>query len=240
MKRNALITGGTRGIGSSISKILKSSGFNVVATYLNNHNHAEKFSKENDIDVVCLDSSDWKAVEKELPIIFDKYGKFDTLINNSGITDDSFLHKMTFEQWNRVILNNLTSCFVMSRWMVPEMRKSNFGRIINMSSINAQKGQKGQSNYCAAKAGILGLTKSLAQEVASCGITVNAIAPGYIDTEMVQNVPSGILDKIKKEIPLGRLGTTEEIASVVKWLSDKDSSFVTGMTFSINGGHYMS
>lgn len=238
MQRVALITGGTRGIGEAISKALKDQGYKVAAVYQGNHKAAEAFHKKTDIPIYKWDVSDFKACEKGIQQISRELGPIDILVNNAGITMDGALHKMAYKQWEHVIQTNLTSCFNMCRHVIEPMRAREFGRIINISSINAQKGQFGQTNYSAAKAGIVGLTKSLAQESASKGITVNAIAPGYINTEMVQKIPEPILTQITSQIPIGRLGTPEEVAHAVLFLASEEAKFMTGATLTLNGGQY--
>lgn len=238
MERVALITGGTRGIGKAISKALQEAGYKVATVYQGNHKSAEAFQKETNIPIYKWDVSDFKACEKGVKQVTKDLGPIDILVNNAGITMDGALHKMAYKQWEDVIQTNLTSCFNMCRHVIESMREREFGRIINISSINAQKGQFGQTNYSAAKAGIVGLTKSLAQESASKGITVNAIAPGYIDTEMLQKIPEPILEKITSQIPVGRLGMPEEVAHAALFLASDQAKFMTGATLTLNGGQY--
>lgn len=238
MQKIALITGGTRGIGAAISKSLKDAGYLVAATYQGNHKAADLFQKQTEIPIYKWDVSDFKACEAGIRQVKKDLGPIDILVNNAGITSDGALHKMAYQQWENVIQTNLTSCFNMCRHVIESMRERNFGRIINISSINGQKGQFGQTNYSAAKAGIVGLTKALAQESASKGITVNAIAPGYINTEMVQQIPEPILANITKQIPIGRLGTPEEVARAVLFLASNEAGFMTGATLTLNGGQY--
>ena len=237
MARTAVVTGGTRGIGAAISKALKAAGYTVVASYAGNDEAAAKFKAETGIEVRKWDVSNYEQCAKNLGEI----GPVDVLVNNAGITKDGAFHKMTPEQWYAVINTNLNSLFNMCRPVIEGMRERNFGRIINISSINGQKGQAGQTNYSAAKAGDVGFTKALAQENAAKGITVNAICPGYINTEMVQAVPKDVLEKnILPQIPARRLGEPEEIARCVVFLASDDAGFITGSTLSANGGQYMS
>ena len=240
MARVAVVTGGTRGIGRSISEALKDAGYNVAATYAGNEEAAERFKSDTGIPVFKFDVADFnacaegvKAIEAELG------GPVDVLVNNAGITRDATMHRMRADQWNDVIRTNLDSCFNMARAVIEGMRGRGFGRIVNISSINGQAGQIGQTNYAAAKAGILGFTKALAQEGASRGVTVNAVAPGYVETEMVRAVPANVLEQIVARIPVGRLGQPEEIARAVLFLVADESGFITGSTLSINGGQYM-
>ena len=239
MQRMALVTGGTRGIGRAISVGLKNAGHKVAATYVGNDEAARKFTRETDIPSFKFDVADFKSCEAAVKQIEQELGPVDILVNNAGITRDAVLHKMSPEQWNEVIATNLTSCFNMCRLVIDGMRERHFGRIVNIGSINGQAGQYGQANYAAAKSGIHGFTKALAQEGASRGVTVNAIAPGYIDTEMVRAVPANVLDKIIARIPVGRLGHTDEIARGVLFLVSDDAGFITGSTLSINGGQHM-
>jgi acetoacetyl-CoA reductase len=238
MQRLALVTGGTRGIGAAISQTLKLAGYQVAAIYHGNHKVANDFQKKTDIPVYQWNVGDFKACELGIKRVIEDLGPIDILVNNAGITSDGALHKMDYIQWEKVIQTNLTSCFNMCRHVIESMRAREFGRIINISSINGQKGQFGQTNYAAAKAGIVGLTKSLAQESALKGITVNAIAPGYINTEMVQQIPKPILEKITNQIPMGRLGTPEEVARAVLFLVSDHAGFMTGTTLTLNGGQY--
>lgn len=235
----AVVTGGTRGIGAEISKQLKLAGYNVVANYMNNQKAADEFQKETNIDTMSWDVSSYEQCQEAIKLITDTYGSIDILVNNAGITRDGFFHKATPAMWHEVIATNLTSCFNMCHTIVPLMRDKKFGRIINISSINGQKGQIGQVNYSAAKAGILGFTKALSQECASKGVTVNAIAPGYINTDMVAAVPENVLHSIIAQIPVGRLGTAEEIAEVVKFLASDKAGFINGSTITANGGQYL-
>ncbi len=238
MGRVALVTGGTRGIGAAIVKKLKSEGYTVAANYFGNGNSALKFGDQEKVKLFRWDVSDFDACIKGVAEVSAELGDPEILINNAGITQDSMMHKMSFEQWDAVIKTNLTSCFNMARAVIGPMREKGFGRIISISSINGQKGQVGQTNYSAAKAGIIGFTKALAQENAIKGITVNAIAPGYTATEMVSAMPEKVLEQIVTQIPVGRLGKPEEIADIVAFLAADTASFITGSTISANGGQY--
>lgn len=239
MARVALVTGGTRGIGAAISKALKAAGYKVAASYAGNDAAAEKFKSETGIPVYKWDVSSFDACAEGIKRVEADIGPIEVLVNNAGITKDTAFHKMTLEQWNAVINTNLGSLFNMTRPVIEGMRSRKFGRIINISSINGQKGQIGQVNYSAAKAGLIGFTKALAQENAKKGITVNVICPGYIDTEMVQAVPEKVLEGIVATIPVGRLGKAEEIAGCVSFLAGPDSAFMTGATLTANGGQYI-
>lgn len=240
MTRTALVTGGTRGIGAAISKALKAAGYNVAASYAGNDEAAAKFKAETGIAVYKWDVASFDACADGVKKVEAEIGAVDVLVNNAGITRDTPFHKMTLDQWNAVINTNLGSLFNMSRQVIEGMRARKFGRIINISSINGQKGQFGQVNYSASKAGDIGFTKALALETARGGITVNAICPGYINTEMVQAVPKDVLDqKILPLIPANRLGEPEEIARAVVFLASEDSGFITGSTLSVNGGQYL-
>src|SRR6185369_17766052 len=239
MGRVAVVTGGTRGIGEAISVALKERGYTVAANYAGNDTAAKAFHERTGIAVFKFDVADFKACETGVAEITGKLGPIDVLVNNAGITRDTTIVKMTPEQWEHVIHTNLTSCFNMCRLVIESMRARGFGRIVNIGSINGQAGQYGQVNYAAAKSGIHGFTKALAQEGASKGITDNAIAPGYIDTEMVRAVPANVLEKIVARIPVGRLGHAEEIARGVLFLVAEDAGFITGSTLSINGGQHM-
>jgi acetoacetyl-CoA reductase len=240
MARVALVTGGTRGIGRACSEALKAAGFKVAASYAGNDAAAEKFKTETGIAVFKFDAGSFKACQEAVKKIEAEVGPVDVLVNNAGITRDAVLHRMTEEQWTQVIDTNLTSVFNMTRAVIEGMRNRSFGRIISISSVNGQKGQFGQANYSAAKAGLIGFTKAVAQENAAKGITVNAVAPGYIGTEMVMAVPEDVLkSKILPQIPVGRLGKPEEIARCVAFLASDESAFITGSTLSANGGQYM-
>ncbi|MBE0702551.1 MAG: acetoacetyl-CoA reductase, partial [Afipia sp.] len=240
MTRTALVTGGTRGIGAAISKALKGAGYNVAASYAGNDEAAAKFKAETGIAVYKWDVASFNACAAGVKKVEAEVGPVDVLVNNAGITRDTPFHKMTLDQWNAVINTNLGSLFNMSRQVIEGMRARKFGRIINISSINGQKGQFGQVNYSASKAGDIGFTKALALETARGGITVNAICPGYINTEMVQAVPKDVLEqKILPLIPVNRLGEPEEIARAVVFLAADDSAFITGSTLSVNDGQYL-
>ena len=236
----ALVTGGTRGIGAAISVGLKDAGYQVAASYAGNDEAAKAFKAETGILVYKWDVGDFDACQAGVRQVEADLGPVEVLVNNAGITRDGMFHRMEPEHWNAVIRTNLDSLFNMSRPVIEGMRERKFGRIINISSVNGQKGQMGQSNYSAAKAGLIGFTKALAQENAFKGITVNAIAPGYIATEMVKAVPKEVLDsKIIPQIPVGRLGEAEEIARCVVFLAADEAGFITGSTLSANGGQYM-
>jgi len=240
MARIALVTGGTRGIGAAISKGLKDAGYTVAANYATNDIAAAKFKEETGVAVYKWDVTNFDACKQGVAhIVKDLGGNVDILINNAGITRDGMMHKMGVEDWMKVIDTNLTSCFNMSKAVIDDMRAKGFGRIISISSINGQSGQMGQTNYSAAKAGLLGFTKALALESAFKGITVNAIAPGYVDTEMVAAVPENVLKALIAKIPVGRLGKPEEIARAVLFLAADEAGFITGETLSVNGGHHM-
>lgn len=237
--KSALITGGTRGIGAAISKLFHAKGYHVLATYAHNTEKANSFSSETGIATLKWDIADTQTYASAQKTVLDTVGPIDILINNAGITRDALLSKMTPDMWHSVIATNLTPLFYLCQWVLPFMREKKWGRIVNVSSINAFKGQRGQTNYTAAKAGVLGFTKSLAQEVIQSGITVNAIAPGYTETDMVAAVPDTVLEKIKKQIPAGRLGTAQEIAYAALSLARDEASYITGATLHINGGHLM-
>src|SRR5215475_3882559 len=239
MARVALVTGGTRGIGAAIAKALKAGGYKVAANYGGNDEAAQKFKAETGIPVFKWDVSSYEACADGIKKVEAEVGPIEVLVNNAGITRDTMFHRMKPEQWADVINTNLNSLFNMCRPLIEGMRGRKFGRIINISSINGQKGQFGQTNYSAAKAGELGFTKALAQESARSGITVNAICPGYINTEMVQAVPKDVLEKsILPLIPIGRLGEPEEIARCVVFLASDEAGLITGATISANGGQY--
>ena len=239
MSRVALVTGGTRGIGEAICKKLLDKGYTVVANYGGNDVKAAEFSARTGIPAVKFDVSNFSETAAGIADIERDYGPVDVLVNNAGITRDGTMHRMSFEQWDAVIQTNLASCFNTCRAVIDGMRAREFGRIINVGSVNGQAGQYGQVNYAAAKSGIHGFTKALALEGAGKGITVNAIAPGYVDTDMVRAVPEEVLIKIIKTIPVGRLGKPEDIANSVAFLVDDESGFITGSTLSINGGQHM-
>src|SRR5882762_1537762 len=239
MARVAVVTGGTRGIGRAIAAALKDAGYKVAANYGSDDKNAAQFTGETGIPIFKFDVGDFAACAEGIKAIEAQLGPVEILVNNAGITRDATMHRMSFEQWNAVIQTNLTSCFNMSRAVIEGMRMRGFGRIVNIGSINGQAGQYGQVNYAAAKSGIHGFTKALAQEGAAKGITVNAIAPGYIDTDMVAAVPPNVLEKIVARIPIGRLGRAEEIARGVTFLVADDAGFITGSTLSINGGQHM-
>jgi acetoacetyl-CoA reductase len=239
MSRVAIVTGGTRGIGEAISVGLKDAGYEVAATYAGNDEAAERFTEKTGIPAYRFDVSDYQQCAESVEKIIADLGPVDILVNNAGITRDSTLHRMSFEQWNSVIQTNLSSCFNMCHCVIAGMRERGFGRIVNIGSVNGQAGQYGQVNYAAAKSGIHGFTKALAQEGAAKGVTVNAIAPGYIDTDMVRAVPEKVLEKIIAGIPVGRLGHADEIARGVLFLVADEAGFVTGSTMSINGGQHM-
>ena len=239
MARVAVVTGGTRGIGHAIAVGLKDAGYSVAANYGGNDQAAEAFQSETGIPVYKWDVGDYSACESGLQQVESDLGPVDVVVNNAGITRDAMFHKMTPEMWNDVIRVNLSSMFNMTNPVLAGMRDRGHGRIVNISSINGQKGQMGQTNYSAAKAGIIGFTKALAQETARKGITVNTVAPGYIDTDMVANVPEEALNQVIAQIPVGRLGKPEEIARCVTFLASEDAGFITGSTITANGGQYI-
>ncbi|GAA4642510.1 acetoacetyl-CoA reductase [Pontixanthobacter gangjinensis] len=239
MTRVAIVTGGTRGIGRAICEQLKSDGFTVVANYGGNDLKAANFTAETGIPAYKWDVGDHQACLDGCAKVEAEVGPIEVVVNNAGITRDGTLHKMSFDDWNEVMRINLGGCFNMAKACFDGMRERKWGRIVNIGSINGQAGQYGQVNYAAAKSGIHGFTKALAQEGARAGITVNAIAPGYIDTDMVAAVPDAVLEKIVAKIPVGRLGQASEIARGVGFLCSEDGGFVTGSTMSINGGQHM-
>ncbi|MCB1761682.1 MAG: acetoacetyl-CoA reductase [Gammaproteobacteria bacterium] len=239
MGRVALVTGGTRGIGEGCSVGLKDAGYTVVANYGSNVEAAKAFTERTGIPAYKFDVSDFDAVQVAVKQIEADIGPIEVLINNAGITRDGVMSKMSFERWNEVIQTNLSSCFNCSKAVIDGMRERKFGRIVNIGSMNGQAGQYGQVNYAAAKSGIKGFTKALALEGARYGITVNCVAPGYVDTEMVKAVPEEILAKIIKGIPVGRLGHSDDIARAVLFLVADNNGFMTGSTISINGGQHM-
>lgn len=240
MSKNALVSGGTRGIGAAIAEALKNNGYNVVVNYSGNEAAATAFTEKNGIQAIKWDVSNYESckngIEEAKKILG---GEINVLVNNAGITRDSMFHKMQPQQWLDVINTNLNSMFFMCNLVIQDMRDKKFGRIINISSINGSKGQVGQTNYSAAKAGVIGFTKALAQESANKGITVNAIAPGYIATDMTSNIPQEVLDKIVHQIPVGRMGLPEEIANTVLFLASEKAGFITGATMHVNGGQYL-
>lgn len=239
MSRVALVTGGSRGIGAEISRALKAAGRAVVASYAGNEAAARDFAAETGIRVMKFDAGDFNQCEEAVQQITAEMGLITILVNNAGITRDATLAKMTREMWDAVIDTNLGSCFNLCKLTFDGMRAEKFGRIVNIGSINGQAGQYGQVNYAAAKSGIHGFTKALAQEGARFGITVNAIAPGYVDTDMVRAVPPDVLQKIVARIPVGRLGHADDIARGVVFLTADEADFITGSTLSINGGQHM-
>lgn len=239
MARVALVTGGTRGIGAAISTALKAEGRTVVASYAGNDTAATAFTAETGIPHIKFDAGDYAACEAALAKIHAEHGAVEVLVNNAGITRDTTMARMTRDMWDAVLDTNLGSCFNLCKLTFDAMRASKFGRIVNIGSINGQAGQYGQVNYAAAKSGIHGFTKALAQEGARFGITCNAIAPGYVDTDMVRAVPPDVLTKIIARIPVGRLGHADDIARGVVFLTADDADFITGSTLSINGGQHM-
>ena len=239
MSHTAIVTGGTRGIGAAISTTLQQAGHKVAATYAGNDEAAQRFHDESGISVYKFDVADFEQCADAVSRIESDLGPVNILVNNAGITRDGTLHRMDFEQWNQVLQTDLSSCYNMCRNVIDGMRKQGFGRIVNIGSVNGQAGQYGQVNYAAAKSGIHGFTKALALEGAAKGITVNAIAPGYVDTDMVRAVPEKVLEKIIGTIPVGRLGYASDIARAVMFLVEDDAGFVTGSTLSINGGQHM-
>jgi acetoacetyl-CoA reductase len=239
MGRVALVTGGTRGIGAAISKALKGAGYNVAANYAGNDAAAKSFSNETKIPVFKWDVGDYAACEQGIVNVQNEVGPIEVLVNNAGISRDAMLQKMSHEQWEQVIRTNLDSLFNMTRPVINAMREKGFGRIVNISSINGQKGQLGLANYCSAKAGVIGFTRALALESARKGITVNAIAPGYVRTELLANVSDDVMKSIVAQIPVGRLGEADEVARCVLFLAADDAGWITGSTLTINGGAYM-
>ncbi len=239
MSRVALVTGGTRGIGEAISISLKEAGYKVAANYGSNDERAQAFVEATGIPVYKFDVADYAACEAGMQQIEKDLGPIEVLVNNAGITRDGTLHRMSPAQWQAVIQTNLSSCYNTCRLTIEGMRERKFGRIVNIGSVNGQAGQYGQVNYAAAKSGIHGFTKALAQEGAASHVTVNAIAPGYVNTDMVRAVPEPVLAKIINRIPAGRLGTAEDIARGVLFMVADDADFITGSTLSINGGQHM-
>ena len=239
MGRVALVTGGTRGIGAAISRALKKAGYNVAANYGGNDEAAQAFKKDTRIPVFKWDVSDYVACEQGIVSVENEVGPVEVLVNNAGISRDAMFQKMSHEQWSEVIRTDLDSVFNMTRPVINGMRERSFGRVINISSINGQKGQLGLSNYCAAKAGMIGLTRALALENARKGITVNAIAPGYVATELLANVSEEVMKSIIGQIPVGRLGEPDDVARCVAFLAADEASWITGSTLTINGGAFM-
>lgn len=239
MSKTALVTGGTRGIGRAISEALLANGYKVAANYAGNDEAAKECADATGVTCFKFDVADYDAVGEGLKEIEAELGAVDVLVNNAGITWDGPFHRMTKEQWDKVIDVDLNSAFNVTRQVWDGMRERGFGRVINISSINGQKGQFGQANYSAAKAGLIGMTKALAQEGAKKGITVNVVCPGYIDTEMVRAVPENVLESIISTIPVGRLGKAEEIASMCAYLASDDAAFITGATMTVNGAQFI-
>ena len=239
MARVAIVTGGTRGIGEAISLALQDMGISVAANYAGNDERARDFTERTGIPAYRWDVGDYEACQTGCAQVAADLGEIDIVVNNAGITRDGTILNMSYEDWKAVIDTNLGGCFNMAKAVFPGMRARRWGRIVNIGSINGQAGQYGQVNYAAAKSGIHGFTKALAQEGARAGVTVNAIAPGYIDTDMVAAVPADVLEKIVAKIPVGRLGQASEIARGVAFLCSDEAGFVTGSTLSINGGQHM-
>jgi len=239
MARVAVVTGGTRGIGAAIAKALKAAGATVAAIYVGNDEVAQRFKTDTGIAVYKWDVASPEAAAAGIKQVEAELGPVEILVNNAGITRDSMFHRMTYEQWSAVMHTNLDSMFAMTRPVIEGMRERGWGRIVSISSINGQKGQIGQANYSASKAGVLGFTRALAQENARKGITVNAICPGYTDTDMMAAIPDKVLASIVAQIPVGRLGRAEEIAGLVVYLASDAAAFVTGAVMSANGGQYM-
>ena len=239
MGKTAIVTGGTRGIGRAITLALKAKGCSVAATYAGNDEAAAAFKAETGVHVFKWDVGDYEACKAGVAEVESAQGPTDILVNNAGITRDGFFHKMTPAQWAEVMRADLDSVFNMTHQVFPGMRERGFGRIVNISSINGQKGQMGQTNYSAAKAGMIGFTRALAQEGAFKGVTVNAVAPGYIATDMVAAMSEDVLKKITGQIPVGRLGTAEEIGDCVAFLADDNAGFITGAVLTANGGQYI-
>jgi len=239
MSKVALVTGGTRGIGRAIVKRLKEAGCTVAATYASNEAAAQCCAHDLGVAVIQADAACFEACQGAVAQVEDRFGPVDVLVNNAEITRDGPFHRMTSEQWSAVMRVDMDSLFNMTRPVIEGMRQRGWGRVVNISSINGQKGQTGQTNYCAAKAGAIGFTKALAQENAKKGVTVNCICPGYVDTEMVRAVPAPILQGIIDQIPVGRLGQGEEVAELVAFLVSDQAAFLTGATVAVNGGQYM-
>lgn len=238
--RVALVTGGVQGLGAATAKLLAGRGFRVAATNRAGGEAAAQFSEETGLPVYAWDVSDLSACEKGVAQVAEELGPVEVLVNNAGVNRDVMFHKMTRAQWDQVMDVDLGSMFNMTRQVIGGMRERGYGRIINISSVNAQRGQAGQTNYCAAKAGVIGFTRALARESAPKGVTVNAIAPGYADTAMVDKVPDEIMEKILRQAPLHRLAEPEEIARCVAFLASEDAGYITGSTLSVNGGMHMS
>ena len=237
--RVAIVTGGTRGIGGAISEALGKAGYRVAANYVGSTERAKEFQERTGIQTFRFDVGDFEASREGVKRIEQELGPAEVLVNNAGITRDGTLHRMSFENWDEVIRTNLTSCFNMCRHVIEGMRERKFGRIVNIGSVNGQAGQYGQVNYAAAKSGIHGFTKALAQEGAKVNVTVNAVAPGYVNTDMVRAVPEKVLEKIIAGIPVGRLGETDDIVRAVLFLVADEADFMTGSTMSVNGGQHM-
>jgi acetoacetyl-CoA reductase len=237
--RVAVVTGGTRGIGGAISETLAAAGYRVAANYVGSTEKAKSFQERTGIEIFRFDVGDFEASREGVKRIEQELGPVEVLVNNAGITRDGVLHRMSFENWDEVIRTNLTSCFNMCRHVIEGMRERKFGRIVNIGSVNGQAGQYGQVNYAAAKSGIHGFTKALAQEGAKVNVTVNAVAPGYVNTDMVRAVPEKVLEKIIAGIPVGRLGETDDIVRAVLFLVADEADFMTGSTMSVNGGQHM-
>ncbi len=239
MSRVALVTGGTRGIGEAVSKALKAAGYKVAANYAGNDEAANAFKAANDIPVFKWDVGDNEACAAGIVAVESEVGPVDVLVNNAGISRDAMLQKMTYEQWTQVMRTNLDSMYNMTHPVIAGMRERGFGRIVSISSINGQQGMLGLSNYCSAKAGILGFTRAIALEGARKGITANAIAPGYVATDLLANVPEKVMEYIVGQIPVGRLGQADEVARCVVFLAADESAWITGSTLTINGGQLM-
>ena len=239
MSRVALVTGGTRGIGEAVSKALKAAGYKVAANYAGNDEAANAFKAANDIPVFKWDAGDFQACEQGVTAVENEVGPIDVLVNNAGISRDAMLQKMTPEQWSEVIRTDLGSVFNMTRQVINGMREHGFGRIVSISSINGQQGMLGLSNYCSAKAGMIGFTRAVALEGARKGITANAIAPGYVATELLAGVSEKVMEHIVGQIPVGRLGQADEVARCVVFLAADESAWITGSTLTINGGQLM-
>jgi len=239
MERLALVTGGTRGIGAGICRALQTAGYKVVTSYVSNDEKAANFSKQTGIECAKFDVSDFESCGVAIEQIRSKHGNISVLVNNAGITRDNAFKNLSLEEWSGVIGTNLGGVFNMCRLVFPDMIKNNFGRIINVSSVNGLSGQYGQANYAASKAGIIGLTKTLALEGARYGVTVNALAPGYVDTEMLRDIPEKVMEKIVSKIPVGRLASIDEVARGIIFLAAENAGFITGSTLSINGGQYL-